>query len=107
MIEFKEYKDIPKDFNGILKHNNTIYYLKNGKKHREDGPSTIHEIHFQEWCLNGVEHRENGAAVIYFDGTKEWYYKGKCYGINNKFTNTTWINFVKDIKYKESLNIFK
>ena len=108
MKTFKYYHHISKDFTGICKilENKTIHYIKNGKHHREDGPAIIYPSGHKQWQLNGVSHREVGPAVESVTGYKEWWYKGLCYGINNKFTNTTWFKKVKQLKREEGLKIF-
>lgn len=86
MKEFISYLDIPKNFTGICKsiNNNSIVHCKNGKYHREDGP-----------------------AIEYENNHKSWYYKDMLYGYDENFTIETWIEKVKEIKYLESLQIFK
>jgi len=85
MIEFYSYLDIPDNFTGTCKiiGNGNIVYLKNGLSHREDGP-----------------------AIIYKDGYTVYCYNGLSYGYNS-FTNESWKEKVKELKYLESLEIFK
>lgn len=85
MIEFYLPFLMPNNFTGKCKitHPNVIRYYK-----------------------NGLIHRENGAAE-YSSGHKLWYYKNKCYGANNDFTKNSWKEKVKELKYLESLEIFK
>lgn len=57
---------------------------------------------------NGRLHREDGPAVLYYGGMyKDWFYKDKYYGENNIYTNKSWKQKTKELKYLESLNIFK
>ncbi|MFW5794458.1 MAG: hypothetical protein ACOCV1_03135 [Bacillota bacterium] len=53
------------DINGI------IYYMKDGKYHREDGPAYIHKKSFAHlehftWYNNGKVHRIDGPAIRFF-----------------------------------------
>ena len=50
-----------------LMHNppiETVYYLKNGKQHREGGPAFFNNRGKKEWFINGIRHREDGPALI-------------------------------------------
>ena len=60
-------------FTGVVKdeHNNIAYYI-DGKYHREDGP-----------------------AIEHFNGYKEWQLDGRFYGVNDDYTNESWIRFAK------------
>jgi hypothetical protein len=84
-----------KNFSGVVKdkNNNIVYYL-NGKFHRTDGPA-IEWRGSKFWCLNGKRHREDGPAIVHSDGGKDWYLNNKYHGINNDFTNESWIRFVR------------
>ena len=64
----------------IDKYGTKRYYL-NGNLHREDGPAA-------EWAKPAIE---------YANAYKEWWLNGKHYGINNKFTNESWIKFIKTL----------
>ena len=83
-------------FTGVVEdsNGNTSYYL-NGKAHREDGPAITYAHGRKEWFLNGKRHREDGHAIELVDGYKSWYLNGKYYGMNDDFTNESWIRFVK------------
>jgi hypothetical protein len=85
MIEF-HYCPTTYNFTGICKitYDKSIRHYKNGKPHREDD-----------------------AAYKYSNGDKFFYYNGDYYGSNNDFTIETWIKKVKELKYLESLEIFK
>ena len=80
-----DWETISHDFNGIYKSTggNITFYLKNGKRHREDGP-----------------------ACISFHTMISWYYNGVWHGENEDFTNETWIEFVENLKREEELKIF-
>ncbi len=77
----------------------SICYIKNGMRHREDGPAAEYakgsklwhkgsrfdreggpeeemEDGGRHWYINGKEHREDGPAIEY-DGGKEWFINGK------------------------------
>ena len=109
MKTFKDDFDIPKDFTGICKmlDYNSIRYYKNGKIHREDGPAIICDDGINFWFLNGLCHRESAPAKNYNECSKYWCYKNKCYGENSEFTNTSWLDFIKQLKYEEMLKIFR
>ena len=109
MIKFESYSDIPKDFTGICKvaDSGNIYHLKDGKRHNENGPAIIYKSGTKYWYINNMRHREDGAAVEYANGSKDWYYKDRYYGVNNDFTNETWIEFIENLKREEELKIFK
>ena len=53
----------------------TIIYYNMGKKHREDGPATIHTnsrgFTTKEYCVDGQLHREDGPAFIEIDDKGE------------------------------------
>lgn len=87
MIEFKTYKDIPKDFTGVCQ--------------------TIGNNKVIRYFLNGLCHREDGHATEYDSGKKHWFYKGKYYGCNDEFTEETWKEKVEQLKREEELKIFK
>ena len=61
-----------------------LYYNKDGKPHREDGPAIIDADGRKEWYQNGEYHREDGPAYLDADGYKAWYINGKCYGDGDK-----------------------
>ena len=109
MIEFYIHLDIPKDFTGICKilKNNEIRYYKDGLLHNTIGPAIINIVQDENYYINGKLHRENGPAIDCKSGYKEWFYKNRYYGKNNSFTNKTWKKKVKELKYLESLEIFK
>ncbi len=54
-----------------------VCYIKNGKRHREDGPAIEWADGHKEWCVNGKLHRDGGPAIEYANGDKEWYKNGK------------------------------
>ena len=109
MIEFNKRFDIPKDFTGTCKVTSTedVFYMKDGKRHNEAAPAIICKNGTKIWYLNDLQHREDGPAVEYANGECSWFYKGKYYGFNDEFTNETCKEKVKELKYLESLNIFK
>ena len=67
-----------------------IFYLLNGKLHKNDGPCSILSSGSKFWCFQGMDHRSDGPSIEYRDGSKEWWY----YGINAKnekeFYNMGW-----------------
>lgn len=60
-----EYKYVDTDGN--------IFYCKNGKRHREDGPAIVYKCGTRKWYVNGKFHNECGPAIIW-DGGDEYYY---------------------------------
>jgi len=67
-----------------------IRYYKNGKLHREEGPSVIYPDNSKFWYINGRCHREDYPAMEYGNGDKSWYYYG-CRADNEKeFYNDKW-----------------
>ena len=75
----------------------TKEWYKNGLRHREDGPAVEDSEGDKEWYLNGKAHREDGPAVEWLDGDKEWWLNDNLYGINEDFTNESWVRFVKTL----------
>jgi len=56
---------------------NVQVYIKDGQKHRENGPAEIRPDGYKAWFVDGLRHRENGPAVVYPDNTMEYWEKGK------------------------------
>ena len=85
MIEFYSNLDIPYNFTGIckIKSNDNILHLKHGLYHREDGPAIIYKDGYTIYCYNGLSYA------------------------HYSFTNESWKEKVKELKYLESLEIFK
>jgi len=54
----------------------TKYWYKNNKLHREDGPAVEYSTGNKKWYINGLLHRVDGPAVEH-DGTKYWYLNGE------------------------------
>jgi len=53
-------------------------YVKNGQKHRENGPAEINtRTGYQAWYRDGKKHREGEPAVLNADGSKEYWIEGK------------------------------
>ena len=50
------------------------YYY--GRLHRADGPAIENEDGRREWWQNGYRHRVVGPAVIWADGSTEWWLNG-------------------------------
>ena len=67
IIEFKIYS------------NGDIYWRKNVKLHRDDGPAIITPNGYKAWYQNDNRHREDGPAAIWADGSKEWWENGLPY----------------------------
>jgi hypothetical protein len=59
-------------------HGSTLFFLKDGELHREDGPAVQNTTSgYQAWCVNGLRYREDGPAVERADGTQEWWFHGE------------------------------
>jgi len=76
---FYSLSEVPKNYTGKCKVNNLIYYFKNGKYHREDGPAIELADGTKAWYLNDKRHRLDGPAVEWVGGNKQWYIEGKLY----------------------------
>lgn len=55
----------------------TIFWKKNNKLHREDGPALLTKKGVRYWFNNGKLHREDGPAIEFANGTKEWWFNGE------------------------------
>ena len=122
LYSFKTLYDVPKNFSGICQIDIYIYYYKDGKFHREDGPASedsdgnkfwyiddeLHRldgpaIEFsggtKEWYINGHLHRTDGPAIERSDGHTHWYLNHQRYGINNEFTNESWKHFQRTLLF--------
>ena len=90
MIVFKNASYVTKGFTGVCRfyENDTIHHYLNGVHHCEDGPAV-------KW----------GNSRFYdADTSNQFYYKGHYYGV---YSIEEWKEKVKEIKYLESLEIFK
>jgi hypothetical protein len=63
--------------NGPYKDKDDIFYYKNGKYHREDGPACEWSNGDKEWYFNGYLHRVDGPAIELNNGTKLWHLNNK------------------------------
>ncbi len=54
-----------------------VCYIKDGKRHREDGPAITLASGYKFWYKDGEYHREGGPAVEWAFGVKFWYINGK------------------------------
>ena len=119
-LSFNTINDVPKYFTGSCCIGSGIYYFKDGKKHREDGPAIVFENSDKNWYINGLRHREDGPAIEWssgykvwcirgkrhrldgpavekVNGEKAWYLNGEIHGTNNDFTNESWFHFQRTI----------
>jgi hypothetical protein len=55
----------------------TKRWIKNGRKHRTDGPAIEFANGYKAWYQNDKCHRTDGPAVEYADGTEDWFLDGK------------------------------
>ena len=56
---------------------NSKVYLRDGRKHRENGPAEVRKDGYEAYFWMGLRHRLNGPAVIYPNGIKEYWTHGK------------------------------
>ena len=54
----------------------TIYFLKDGKYHNENGPAITYIDGQVEYFINGLRHREGGPAIIYASLKEEYWRNG-------------------------------
>ena len=73
----------------VIDEDGTIYYYKDGKYHREDGPAFIDPDGTKAWYVNDKLHRVDGPAIIYPNGNKSWWINGKHYTKENFFNKLT------------------
>ncbi len=55
----------------------SIYWRKNGKYHRDDGPAAIGADGSKRFFKNNKLHLDQGPAVIHADGTEQFYKNGE------------------------------
>ncbi len=83
VIEY--WSEIPENFTGVVNLSGSYFWLKNGKRHRKDGPAIEHyssankQWYIKEWYLNGERHCDDGPAYKQFDGKKFWWLNGEWY----------------------------
>ena len=54
IIKLKDLDDIPEYYTGIIEwEDGELSWLKDGNRHREDGPARIHGDDFKSWWLDG------------------------------------------------------
>jgi len=53
-------------------------WWRDGQWHREDGPAIERADGGKEWWRDGKRHRDDGPALEWADGTKEWWQNGEC-----------------------------
>lgn len=88
------------NFTGILEYcdgikgfpMSCVFYYKNGKLHKENGPARCWHDGTREWNLNDLLHREDGPAVENADGSKWWYLNGY------RYPEKDWKREVKKLK---------
>jgi hypothetical protein len=86
-MKTKTNPDMPRFFTGIKEGCDgsksleliRIIYFKDGKLHREDGPTVEQFDGRKEWYLNGQRHREDGPSVIFPNGNENWSLYGVWY----------------------------
>ena len=57
----------------------SIYYYKDGKSHRLDGPAVKTTGGTELWYKDGKYHRLDGPAFVWGSGDKYWFIEGKKY----------------------------
>ena len=74
-----------------------IRYLKDGVRHREDGPAVITPDGDKYWYKNGQYHRVDGPAIERVSGYRAWYNDGKLkYEIEADYSDDYTYNDVQD-----------
>lgn len=64
------------DCKGCVIDNGSMQWLKDGVRHRTDGPALVYPYGAEMWYIDGLLHRDNGPAVT--SGQNQWWYcKGK------------------------------
>ena len=64
--------------NGVIDSGSVKKYLKNGQKHRVNGPAEIHLDGYEAWFFEGNRHRDGGKPAVSFpNGNKEYWEHGK------------------------------
>jgi hypothetical protein len=64
--------------NGMVNNGTTKIYMKNGQKHRLNGPAEIHINGYEAWFLGGIKHRAGGEpAIKHPNGDLEFWENGK------------------------------
>jgi hypothetical protein len=63
-----------KEYEVVIDENQNVYWILNGKYHREKGPAQIAYdlLGYRTWYQNGLLHRLDGPAVIYSNSRKYW-----------------------------------
>lgn len=63
--------------------NGDIFWYRNGKLHRENGPAIEFANGDKHWYINGKLHREDGPAIEdAINGIEKWYKNGELYREN-------------------------
>ncbi len=69
---------IPRDYTGIVEwEDGDVWWLKNGKQHRTDGPAVIWNNGKKKWYVNNKLHRIEGPAIECADGSVEYWINDK------------------------------
>lgn len=62
----------PSNFTGLINlSNGAKAYVKNGLRHKLDGPAFINQYGDQFFCINGKLHREDGPSIILTENSKK------------------------------------
>lgn len=81
-------------------------WLKDGKRHRENGPAVSRVNGSKYWYKNGRLHREDGPAIERANGYKEWWVNGRChrlsgYAVEIPTKSEWWVNGFQYYTYQE------
>lgn len=60
----------------VIMADGTKYWIREGDWHREDGPAIEYPNGERMWYRKNKLHREDGPAIEFPDGTKHWYRNG-------------------------------
>jgi hypothetical protein len=76
-IWYKNGKLHREDGPSIIYIDGTKEWYQNGKRHREDGPAFVLSGGYKSWYKDGLRHREDGPAIEFTNGDKEWWFQGE------------------------------
>ncbi len=95
-----------------INRSGSVGYIKNGKRHRDDGPAIECANGDKWWYKSGELHREDGPAIEHANGDKEWWIDGKRHRENGPaIENKVWFvnndGYRTEEAYLEALKIWK
>jgi hypothetical protein len=88
----------------VNKNGTTCWRLKNGKRHRVDGPAYEGVNGDKVWYLNGKCHRVDGPAIEGVNGYKSWHLNSQQYCHTRQNSHDFIVSLVKWCEEVEKLN---